>query len=277
MTIIVGLVCRNSIVLANDSQQSRGDSKEMTKFKIRAVEFKGGVDKILVAQAGTAETSTAIINNMAKLASSQPMGDEDHVRALVRQAIIQERQRLRRHHLDCSMEELSKIIFAQGLNCTLMTAFYVSDHAFLDTYDFDSGLEREREGWFRCIGIGETLANYILREVSEPDMDDRLGRAIAVHVTDKVIQNVRDCFEPIRVATIAPKAEFNYDGRRPPDDLVILPEGFIDPVVVYPQTAVNEIKQAVRLIDADTKKQTMPGFRSRMLSYAETLPRNVAS
>ena len=276
MTIIVGLVCRNSIVLANDSQQSRGDSKETTRFKIRAIEFKGRVDKILVAQAGTAETSTAIINNMAKLASSQSMGDENQVRALVRQAIRQERQRLRQHNLDCSMEELSRIIFAHGLNCTLMTAFYASGRAFLDTYDFDTGLERERERWFRCIGIGETLANYILAELSEPDMDDRLGRVTAVHVIDKVIQNVRDCFEPIRIATIAPKAEFPYGGSSLPDDLVILPGGFIDPVVFYSREAIEEIKRAVRLIDAETKKQTVPGLRSRMLSYAETLPRNVA-
>jgi 20S proteasome alpha/beta subunit len=276
VTIIVGLVCRNSIVLANDSQQSRGDSKEMTKFKIRAVEFKGGVDKILVAQAGTAETSTAIINNMVKLASCQSMGDEAHVRALVRQAIRQEMQRLREHNLNCSLEELSRLIFSHGLNCTLMTAFYAGGRAFLDTYDFQTGLERERERWFRCIGIGETLANYILSELSEPDMDDRLGRTLAVHIIDKVIQNVRDCFEPIRVATIAPKAESCYEGEKLPDGLVILPGGFIDPVVFYSREAIDEIKQAVRAIDAETKKRTAPGFRSRMLCYAKTLPHNVA-
>lgn len=160
-----------------------------------------------------------------------------------------------------------------------MAAFYSESgqgHAMpvVNVFDFGSGLVRRQTHWYQAIGIGEVLANYLLQEVSESGMGDKLGQAVAVYVVDKVIQHVRDCGEPIRMAVIRPRMVVQY-GVGPS---LSNSEGeasrftYLETVHVLPQSEIEGIKETVRLIDADTKSRILKDFRSELAQYAATLP-----
>ena len=276
VTIIIGLICRNSIILAADSQTSYGDSKLPNARKICTLTFAGEASKSLIAQAGTAETSSAVIANAAKLAALRKLGNEDTVREVVQSAIQQERDRLRQHHFNCSAEEFRKIIFDEGLDCLLMTACYgersEGPHVpIIDVFDFGSGLVRRQMQWYQAIGIGEVLANYLLQEISATDMDDKLGVAVAVYVVDRVIQHVRDCGEPIQMAVIRPWVPLPgvvdiETGQEIPFPYPDYPEK----VHLVAQPEIEKIKESVRAIDRETRRGRLNDFRAALAEYAAT-------
>lgn len=270
MTIIVGLICQDCIIVASDSQTSFGDHKTLVADKIRVVNFAGEGEKILIAQAGCAETSASVIAEVERIAHDCSMGDEKNVVEVIKQSVLRVRQDLRHQHFDCSPEEFKRVIFDQGLDCSLMAGFYdKAGRAHIRIFNFDSTMVREVNGWYASIGIGEPLANYIIEETFTPEIENRLGRAVAVYVVDKVIQHVRDCFEPIRVAIISPRMEVRYGYGDPP----VWGEPMVhDPVSVLAQPEIESIKRTVREIEADTKAKRIQSIRSELLAYSLTLP-----
>jgi 20S proteasome alpha/beta subunit len=73
MTIIVGLICKDGIVLAGDSQTTTGTSKRCDAKKFALVKFTDA--EVLVAQAGNASTAGRAIEIFRDSARGQALRD----------------------------------------------------------------------------------------------------------------------------------------------------------------------------------------------------------
>jgi 20S proteasome alpha/beta subunit len=202
VTIIVGIKCGASIVLASDSQTTLPDhSKRRDAEKITVVKFKGD-DKALVVQSGYVQTSARIIDVMARLAATRENDSKEAVLKTVQDAFWEVRTELRRQHFNCSAEDFGKVVFDQGLQCSLMVAHFYGNTPFLHSFDFETGTVTPSHSQYESLGCGSALANYLLGELVSPEMDSNFGKALAVYVVEKTIENVNNCDKPIRLAVL---------------------------------------------------------------------------
>jgi ATP-dependent protease HslVU (ClpYQ) peptidase subunit len=108
MTIIVGLICKNAIVLASDSQTTTGTSKRCDAEKFAIVKFSNA--EVLVAQAGNASSLSRVIEVLRDLAKGQKLTDYRGVADIAQKAMRQLKDELRVQNCDCSMEKLRAFI-----------------------------------------------------------------------------------------------------------------------------------------------------------------------
>jgi hypothetical protein len=261
-------------VLASDSQTSFGDdSKRLDAQKIRVVEF--GKDKILVAQSGSVETSSRIIDVMADLAKSEQLESQETVIKITQLAIQKVREEQRTQHFNCTAEEFREIVWNLGLDCSLMVAHFHAYRPFIHTFSFVRGTTCTSKSFYESTGCGSALASYLLGELATPEMDTNFGKALAVYVVDKTIKNVDHCDRPIRLAIVFPWKPSHFP---PPDPLTATVPGmesriFVDSVDVPGTKEVKEIEEKVAKIDEDTRQQRIDKLRSALSSYADSLPK----
>jgi 20S proteasome alpha/beta subunit len=273
VTIIVGIKCSAAIVLASDSQTTYGDdSKRCDAEKIRVVPFKGD-DKALVAQSGTVETSSRVIDVMTRLACTRDLESEETVIKTAQEAIWEVRGELRRQHFDCSAEEFRDIIFSEGLDCSLMVAHFFKHVPFIHVFNLQGGTTNTSKTDYESVGCGSALANYLLGELAAKDMDYNFGKALAVYVVDKTIQNVAHCDKPIRLAVLYPWKPDYFPPRNPLDPAKDHLSIFTDNVAVLDLKEVKEIEEKVARIDEETKQHRVEKLKSSLLSYAYTMPK----
>lgn len=287
VTIIVGIKCGPSIVLASDSQTTFPDySKRRDTEKISVINFKAG-EKALVAQSGSVQTSARIIDVMTQLAVDRENDSQEAVVKTMQDALWKVRGEIRRQHFDCPAEDFAKVVFKEDLDCSLMSAHFYRNTAFLNAFGFESGATIPGKSQYESLGCGSSLANYLLGELVTPDMDTNFGKALAVYVVSKTIQNVSHCDRPIRLAVLYPWKPHSIPGLSVPDlegpyssgeELrskapQVDPPIFIDNVRVLDVKEVEEIEKKVASIDAETKQDRAEKLKSALWSYADTLPK----
>ena len=87
VTLIVGIICKDGIVMASESQTTFGESKRCDAEKIRIVEFKTK-EAILVAQSGAEDISNRLIDQMEARAKNQEFENEESVVRLTQEAMF---------------------------------------------------------------------------------------------------------------------------------------------------------------------------------------------
>jgi len=231
----------------------------------------------LVAQSGTVETSSRIIDVMTRLAANRNLESEETVIQTTQEAIWTVRGELRHQHFDCSAEEFRDIVFSEGLGCSLMVAHFCRNTPAIHSFNFTTGTTDTSKSDYESLGCGSALANYLLGELVYKNMDSNFGKALAVYVVDKTIQNVAKCDKPIRLAVLHPWKPRYLPPLDPCPDLGADPESeppiLMDNVFVLNGKEITEIEAKVSKIDEETKQQRIEKLRSALLSYADTLPK----
>jgi len=272
VTVIVGLKCQVGIVLASDSQTTFGDSKRRDAEKIRVVKFRN-FDKALVAQSGSVETSSRIIDVMGRLAAEREIEGEESVIKTLQDAMCTVRVELRKQHFDCPAEKFRDIIFAEGLDCSLMVAHFYDHQPFIHVVKFQGGTVRTAQSDYESEGCGSSLANYLLGELCTPKMDANFAKALAVYVVDKTIQNVNYFDKPIRLAVLWPWKPTHIEPMQSPLTKRPIQIPDLDNVDVMSIEGVKEIEDKVTKIDEETKQGRIAKLRDALFSYAGTFPK----
>jgi 20S proteasome alpha/beta subunit len=205
MTIIVGIICKDAIVLASDSQTSStsSTSKRPDAKKFAIVEFVNA--RALVAQAGNVATSSRAIEVLRGLAKGQELTDYGAIADMARKAMRQVKDELRFQQCDCSMEELRDFICRNEIECQLMIAYYFEGKPYIYTVDLVLGIPTKINSHYAAIGCGRNLGEFLLSEYSSREMDSQLASAVAVYTVETVKKHDAFCGGPTRIALIAPK------------------------------------------------------------------------
>ncbi len=184
MTIIVGIISDEGIILASDSQTTSGTAKRCDANKISLVEFKNL--KVLVAQAGYATFSGRALEIFEAAAKDKEITDYRMIVEMAEKAMRQMKDEARFQQGDCTMEELRDFVWKHELEAKFMLAYYFEGNPFLFTLDMVVGVANKVNSHYDAIGCGANLGGYLLSELSYTKMDSGLAAAIAVHVVESV-------------------------------------------------------------------------------------------
>lgn len=181
MTLIVGIVSREMIVLAGESQftdPASGIVDYGDKISIVPLYF----GEFLLAQAGLADVTNSIVEIIKEKAKSIRDVDASTIKRIISESIHE----LKTGYLDKEQIEHCK----EHGGAQLMAAFYAEKERRLHLSKIDvfgSGLTCPPENQYYCsIGVGRWLAEYLLSEVYDPPSDENLAAAAAIYTIKKV-------------------------------------------------------------------------------------------
>lgn len=200
MTILIGIICKDAIVLASDSQTTSGGLKRTDAEKITAVKFSA--KEILVAQAGNAGNSARAIEILREMAKDKEISDYRTPADLARLAMIQVRQELRQQYGNCTATELQDLIWKCELQAELMLAYYFENKPYIFKLDLSVGRADKENSWYAALGCGANLGSYLLTEYTKPQMTSSLASVIAGYVVEEVCKHDAYCSPPARVGVI---------------------------------------------------------------------------
>jgi len=200
VTLIVGIICKDAIVLAADSQTTKGASKQLGTNKINIVEFANG--KAAIAEAGSILSNVAI-EALKNLAKGKQIENELTI-AKTAEAAVREVLKGITMHLNPTSSDQDRQNFLQTDEnyFELMIAYYFGNKPCLYTIRSPWCVPFPATSYFSTSGIASDLANYILKEHTERGMDKNLTYVIAIKTVKDAIDNVEGCGLPIRLAMI---------------------------------------------------------------------------
>jgi 20S proteasome alpha/beta subunit len=200
VTIITGIICKDHIVLASDSQTTQGTMKQCSTEKISIVKLANA--SALVAEAGSAVLSGRAIEILQKLAKDRPLDDYRTLADLSQVAMRKLKDELKIQNCDCSMEALRDFLLRSEIGCELMLAYFFDGKPQLYTVDLLVGIANKVKSHFAAIGCGANLGGYLLSEHATPDMDPEFAAVISIYVVETVKKHDAFCDGPTRLGAV---------------------------------------------------------------------------
>jgi 20S proteasome alpha/beta subunit len=209
VTIIIGIKCKDAIVMASDSQTTEGTSKMSDAIKIARIQM--GNREILVGQSGSVTLGSRAIEIIQSLAAGQSITDAKHPAQLAWKAMSQLVREMRDYR-GCTMEELEQYLWKSGQECGLMVAYYFGGKPHLYTVQsLTLAMPLEINRRFGAIGCGASLGNYLLAERVTEELDINLGMVAALSAIHTVKQYDAFCGGPTKMQWL-----FSPDVAEPP-------------------------------------------------------------
>jgi 20S proteasome alpha/beta subunit len=273
VTLIIGIICKDAIVLAADSQTTKGISKQPGTNKISVVKFSNG--KALVAESGSASLSNRAIQIFQTKAEGVKMENELSVAKIAEEAVREIRNSLTSLHPGNTSPTDWQDFFGQEINYfELMVAYYFGDKPCLYKLNPLWCIPVPTTSYFMTSGIAGDLANYILKEHTEPKMDSEFASVIAIKVVEDAIEYVEGCGSPPRVALIKEPLEIpempKFGQPVTAADALMPPRfHYTDPVVVFPEKKVQEIAKIIASVEQQTKNAQNKKIHQALRSQTE--------
>lgn len=194
MSVLIGTICKGNdgIILAADSQiMSPHDGTHASVDKLSVVNFQLG--QILIGHAGLWSATNRVVEHLKQKAVHVKMIKPLDVLSIVEDSVRQTKQPLDEKQLE----------FLSSNGASLLLAFYIGDEPYLYTIDVCSdsnGIATPcNRATSQTAGIGGSLADYLLHEFSEPNMDAGSAIAVLAFVINKVKQTTVYCGGQTRI------------------------------------------------------------------------------
>jgi 20S proteasome alpha/beta subunit len=196
MSILIGIICPDeAIVLVADShitEASQGTFNSVNKISI--VEFWPN-DQVLVAQAGLWPLTNRIVEKMLEKAKGVRITSASTVTQIAEDSIRESKILLDEAQAKCVNENPS----------ALMLAFYIERKPYLYTLNVDGhGIASSSYDHYATVGIGEYLADYLLKEYAVPKSHSDLAIATSIFVIKKVKDNTKYCGGDTTIRRLVP-------------------------------------------------------------------------
>jgi 20S proteasome alpha/beta subunit len=193
MTIIIGLIGKDSIILACDSQTTYGaHTKRLNAKKISVVKFKNS--EALVAESGAADLSSRVVEIFRRNAKNESLTDSDTVMRVAESSVREVRNHLVDLNKGCNFSEQGwKDYFRYENGFELLVAFYFQKRPYLYKINIEFCVPIPVTSHYAAIGVGDTMAYHFLDELADPEMLVKNALATSIYVIEKVKQNVEGC------------------------------------------------------------------------------------
>jgi len=210
MTQIVGIVCKESVIVASESQYTMGGWKHFDGKKMQVVTFRDN-QRAIVAVAGAISPALRTIELMQELASKTALKNEEIGGLLAKQAIIKYRSETRRLFDDNSqvMATDQDDLFSRDNWCFELVMGYVfrvkGKPAVPCLYRIcvaDGNLERVHQ--FAVVGSSSQLATLILKPIAFSGFDFTEIIPLAIDVLEKTKKTDLYCGGEVQLAVVSP-------------------------------------------------------------------------
>ena len=197
VTIILGLICENGIVLASDSRTTNPDGtfSDGTQ-KIYEIGLNE-VERFLVATAGHADLGARAIEILSGLAWGKSLTDYRTVADLVQQAVTALKAEIRQQ-FSGTAEELQKHF--RDYHFELVAAHYFAGKPFIFSMDFEIGIVVRDRGHCVARGCGRMLAEFCLHGIDVSKMKHMEAYATAAFAVEEVKKIDSRCGGPLQLA-----------------------------------------------------------------------------
>lgn len=201
MTLVVGIKCKEGVILAADSQISYGHSSQRTDTK-KIEEVKFAEMSVLVALAENVANARRFMDIFREQAKDASPTNPDEVGKMSQHAMRSLRNEIREVYGNCGADELNKIIGEQSLNCSVMIALYMNREPHLIKINLLSCLFERVRANYETDGCGGSLADYLLTEHYRSGDSFDFCTLLATYVVWQVNQHDRYCRGPIVVGVV---------------------------------------------------------------------------
>lgn len=185
MTLILGVVCNDGIVMACDSQITADNSKRTNATKLHPIRF--GQIPVLVAEAGRRTHTSRYIQILKESAKGSNPKNEQEIAAVIQSAMDRFLDELRSTH-GCASTALVKLLIKQGIDCVLLFGFQIGWKSSLAVMNIHDPVCRFVDSHFEAQGSGALLGDYLLKEHTTSKTPRHLVVATAVHIASVVKQ-----------------------------------------------------------------------------------------
>jgi 20S proteasome alpha/beta subunit len=200
MTLLVGIVCQDAIVMASDSQTTDEWGQKRTSQKISTVQFADGASG-LIAQAGSADFASQTIEKIERSAAKSKLTDYRSIPELAAGALAEMRQ-----------EKAGKVgpktklnlIFEENKFCLLIANYY-KGKPYLFRFDSDKLSATMIKVQFVSVGNSYATADYVLEKFDFSNMPVPKAVLAAAFTVGEVIQVDSTCGPPIQAGVVRTK------------------------------------------------------------------------
>jgi 20S proteasome alpha/beta subunit len=190
VTFIAGIVCRDGVVLAADSQITTGNHKETWGNKINVVKLKDGI--ALVAEAGLVPLSNRALEIIHEMAKDAVLDKDDSFPILVRDAVWKVRN-----------EQYA--LYPKQRGATKWMNFFLQPQNYFDLIGgycwagkwkvFSVNLaycqvEVPKGSFFMTRGSGATVGKHLLARFANADMSIDAASVMALHVSEILLRTL---------------------------------------------------------------------------------------
>lgn len=205
MTIGIGMICQDSIVLASDSQASFNSTHKNSNAD-KIVEIKFGETSVVIAMSGGLDFFNALCEYIRLRAITTEIKTQRSIPDAVQLAVRDLKTELFNQAIGPQQtgERWDEIFRTNG--CELMLGYYFQQKTpCIYRVDFDLGLVIPEPKSFYVHGCAFELADYILASVPVGKMITVQAMATAAYVVEMAKNYDQKCGGRTRIAVVYPK------------------------------------------------------------------------
>lgn len=196
MSQIIGIICKDAIVIASETQHTvSGDTKLTTAQKLSVVKFKNG--DVIVGEAGNVSASSRAVQYLNEIASDEEIINEHCVAEHAEEAVRRVRQDLlhtyqERDYSIAEQEEIFRdkyfaLMVAYYFNPSDMPIHMVAERAIPRLYTIDSlNSLASKEHPFAVIGAANNVATFLLKKFNCHELSWRKATCLAMDVLEQI-------------------------------------------------------------------------------------------
>ena len=248
VTLIVGIVCQDSLVIACESQFTYGTRKEVDAIKTSRIDFKNNT--IVVAEAGMVAESSRAVDFMRKMAGDVEITNDDSVMDVAERGV----RKLRSNLLDgfgghTSSEDSWRKYLMENHNFELMIGLMRGDRPSLFTINLYQAVAIRHPRYAFC-GCGDGIADFIFKDLEIKDLSWKEANVMAIYAIEKAKDRDVACGGATRLTTM--------DENR----IVAMPDGLMANVIgkvrKLAESSNEKLRNEIRtLIDGHFFKATL--------------------
>jgi 20S proteasome alpha/beta subunit len=201
MTLIIGIICQDAIVLASETQTTAGSYRILDTQKIHRIAFNNG--EAILAESGVVDSASVVIQKIKKDALEVKITDEETIPNFIQSKVREFRSDAISLHPNAGLIEWQNFFYSDNNSFNLTFAYYHGEKPFLYNIEPAKAKASRLPGrHYSASGIGAELGTYLLREHSKPNMPYWQAAYVASHVVETVKDHVEGCGGKTQIGVI---------------------------------------------------------------------------
>jgi 20S proteasome alpha/beta subunit len=264
MTLIIGIVCRDAIVLASETQTTFGNYRIPDTTKIHKVEFQN--TKALIAESGAADWSNIAIDRIQKRSKAITITNDDTIANFISGIVREIRNEHTSLHPNATPEQWRDYFLDEKNQYNLMVAYYFGMKPLIYNVEPAKCTPVPLVGpYYSTSGIGSELGLFLLREHSQKDMAYWFGAVIATYIIETVKEYFEWCGGKTHVGVIRPLLEEDMFRPATADSFIRRQSCFVsyadERIAIFSDSYIKKMADSIYAINAELKEK-----RDKMVS-----------
>jgi 20S proteasome alpha/beta subunit len=243
MTILAGVITKNAIVIASDSQESHPEgSKENDLVKIHVLKIGGS--EVLAGLCGEVILTSRFLELLPITEPLPESAGYTVVEKVARHAMRILRRELRvNQHDDCSPEMFDDIMLKRQRRCSALIAYCEESEPRLFGIKINDVIPLRASRSYMVDGSGAEIGKYLLADNTDFFMDRDLATAMAIYAVELAKTHNNGCGGDIQCAVL----EYILDWWKPGSGRAV--------TALLSGAKIAELSKLLAVVEPEAKKQ----------------------